>query len=316
MPSFTSDSDSSEHCLRPDRFTIILLCALLVILVSLEFVSRERFDSTSKVQRREVAERKALLDLRDTGTGSDPHIALVGNSLMLEGTNLALLRTQLNPRYVPTPYFVLGTNYYDWFFGLRRLFAEGMRPEYVLLGLSPNQLASSEVRGDISARYMIQQSDLIDVVRQTHMDATRASEFILAHYSEFYSTREITRGYVMSRVLPGVGELLHKRYADIHDSEIGELELKSLAASRLAALDQLCRRNGARLLFVVPPTNQQGGEALVVAGRERGVTVLMPVQYKEFDGSDYQEDGFHMNGKGAHIFTMRLAESLNRELPQ
>ena len=71
-----------------------------------------------------------------------------------------------------------------------------MRPEYVVLGLSPDQLASSEVRGDISARYMIQQSDLLDVVRQTHMDATRASEFILSHYSEYYSTREITRGYV------------------------------------------------------------------------------------------------------------------------
>jgi hypothetical protein len=73
MPSFTSGSDSSDCCLRPDRFTIVLLSTILVILGSLEFVSRERFDSTSKVQRREVSERKALLAVRDTGAIQDPH---------------------------------------------------------------------------------------------------------------------------------------------------------------------------------------------------------------------------------------------------
>jgi hypothetical protein len=316
MPSFTSDSDFSKRCHRPDRFTIILLGTFFVILALLEFVSRARFDSTSRVERREMSERKVLLDLRDNGTSDDPHIAMVGNSLMLEGTDLHLLRAELRSRYVPIPYFVLGTNYYDWFFGLKRLFAEGMRPEYILLGLSPNQLASSEVRGDISARYMIQRSDLLDVVRQTHMDATRASEFILAHYSEYYSTRDITRGYVMSRVLPSVGELLHNRYAGVRDPELGESVLKPLAASRLAALDQLCRANGARLLFVVPPTYQEGAGTILAAGQERGITVLVPVKDNEFDGSDYQEDGLHMNRKGAEIFTKKLAESLNRELPE
>ena len=110
---------------------------------------------------------------------------------MLDGVALPVLKAHLKAHYVPVPYFVLGSNYYDWFFGLKRLFAEGMRPEYILLGLSPDQLATSDLRGDISARYMVQQSDLINVVRQTHMDATRASEFILAHYSEYYNTRKL-----------------------------------------------------------------------------------------------------------------------------
>ena len=316
MPSFTSGSDSSDCHDRPDRFTIILLGTVIVILALMEGVSRERFDSTSKVQIRETSERKALLAIRDSGEIQDPHIALVGNSLMLEGVNIPLLKARLNPEYMPVPYFVLGTNYYDWFFGLKRLFAEGMRPEYVLLGLSPNQLASSDVRGDISARYMIQQSDLLDIVRQTHMDTTRASEFILAHYSEYYSTREITRGYVMSRVLPSVGELLHARYASFHDPAIDESVLKPLAASRLAAMDQLCRENGARLLFVVPPTYQKGDQAISGAGQERGVTVLVPVGEGELPVSDYQEDGIHLNEKGAQIFSIRLAEALNTVLPK
>jgi lysophospholipase L1-like esterase len=316
MPSSTSGSKSSRYRLKPDRFTLVLLATIAVILASLEFVSRERFDSVSKVQRREVSERKALLAVRDTGANQDPHVAMVGNSLMLEGTNLPLLRARLNPRYLPVPYFVLGTNYYDWLYGLTRLFAEGMRPEYVVVGLSPNQLASSEVRGDISARYLIQQSDLLDIVRQTHMDATRASEFILAHYSEYYSTREITRGYIMSRVLPSVGQLLHIRYASARDPKIDEAVLKALAINRLVALNQLCQANGARLIFVVPPTYQKGAETIAIAGKEKRVTVLVPVDDDQLDGGSYQEDGIHLNHKGAEIFTAKLAESLNRALPE
>jgi hypothetical protein len=316
MLSFTSDSDVSNRRLRPDRFTISLLSVILVIVASIEIVSRERFDATSKVQRREVSERKALLAVRDSGANNDPHIALVGNSLMLEGIDLPLLKARLNPRYTPVSYFVLGTAYYDWYFGLRRLFAEGTRPAYVLLGLSPNQLASSDVRGDITARYMIQQADLLESVRQTHMDATRGSEFILAHYSEYYSTREITRGYIMSRVLPSVGELLHTRYSGVRDAEIRASVLGPLASTRLAALDELCRSNGARLLFVVPPSYQKGAETVLVAGQQRGVSVLVPVKDNEFDVSEYQTDGIHLNEKGAEIFTTRLADSLNRVLTE
>jgi lysophospholipase L1-like esterase len=82
----------------------------------------------------------------------------------------------------------------------------------------------------------------------------------------------------------------------------------------LEALDQLCRANGARFLFVVPPSYQQGGETILRTGRERGITVLLPVSDNEFDGNDYQEDGIHMNENGARIFTERLAVDLNKEL--
>jgi hypothetical protein len=299
-----------------DLFTIVLIGTITVMLAGLEIVSRAKFDSTSKVQRLEVAQRAVLLAVRDVSETGNPHLAMLGNSLMVEGVDLPQFQTALNPRYVSTPYFVLGTNYYDWFFGLRRLFAEGARPEYVLVGLSPNQLASSEVRGDITARYMLQQSDLLRVVRLTHMDATRASEFIMSHYSEFYSTREITRGYVMSRVLPSVGGMFHTQYAAVRDEELKGSVLRIAAQNRLMALDELCRSNGAHLIFVVPPTYQKGAAIIQEVGREHGVPVLVPVKDGEFDSTYYQEDGIHMNRKGAAIFTKRLAESLNGQLPK
>jgi len=316
MPSSTSVSEMPTVALRLDRFTVILLSTIVVALALLEIISRERFDSTSKVQRRELSERAQLLAVRDAPTISDPHVALLGNSLMLEGIDAKVLRSTLAPEYVPSTYFVLGTNYYDWYYGLRRLFAEGSRPRYIVLGLSPNQLATSEVRGDVTARYLVQQSDLIDAVRKTHMNATEASGFILAHYSEFYSTRDIFRSYVMGRVLPPVADLLQKNYATFHETQIGDSVLQALAAERLSALDQLCRRYGARFLFVIPPSYQKGNQAIVNGGRETGIHVLAPVRSEEFDRSYYQADGFHMNEKGAKIFTTRLASELNQEITQ
>jgi hypothetical protein len=313
MPSSISNSDHSPGHFRIDRFTIALLCTVFAVLALTEAASLVGFDRTSRVQRRELSQRRTLIGVRDSEADDDPHIAVIGNSLMLEGVDVSLLRAKIAPTCVPLPYFVLGTYYYDWLFGLKRLFAEGARPRYVLLGLSPNQLASPDIKGDYSARYLFQQSDLIEVVRETHMGATRASEFVLAHYSEYYSTRETTRGFFMSRVFPGVGELLHSRLGTFRDPEIKESVLGPLSGKRLTALDQLCRANGANFIFVVPPSYQKGAEIIGRVGRQRGITVLLPVA-EDFDATYYQSDRIHLNGKGSQVFTTRLAADLREEL--
>jgi hypothetical protein len=299
---------------RLDRFTVVLLASIFVFLGSLEAVCRARFDRTSRVQQREVSQRKAALGIHDLGTKGSRHVVMLGNSLMLEGVDVPVLSAKINPIYTPVPYFVLGTNYYDWYFGLKRLFAEGMRPEYVVIGLSPNQLATDAIRGDISSRYLFQQTDLLSIAQRTHMNATSASELVLAHYSEFYGTREIIRGYVMSRTLPWFGEWLHTRFAAYRDPELTERVLKPIAAERLEALNQLCNANGAHLIFVVPPTYQKGSLIIAHTGEEKGIRVLVPVGDEDFDASRFQSDGFHLNASGALEFTERLTVAFNKEL--
>lgn len=120
----------------------------------------------------------------------------------------------------------------------------------------------------------------------------------------------------MSRVLPGVGELLHGRLGIFHDPEIKEAVLEPLAVDRLTALEQLCRANGSQFLLAVPPSYQKGAHVIEEAGRERGIPVLVPVADGEFDASYYQSDGIHLNTKGSQEFTARLAASLREKLPQ
>src|SRR3974390_2243943 len=124
MPSFISSSNHPGNA-RLDRFTMALLCTVFTLLALIEVVSVVGFDRTSKVERRELSQREMLLTVRDVERGEDPPLAVLGNSLMLEGVDVSLLTTEIAPKYTPAPYFVLGTYYYDWFFGLKRLFAEG-----------------------------------------------------------------------------------------------------------------------------------------------------------------------------------------------
>ncbi len=297
-----------------NRFTIALLGTAIAFLLAVEAVSIWGFDRTSKVQRREVAQRQTLLAVEDTNSSAPPHIAVLGNSLMLDGVNVQILTAQTCNKAVPVPYFVLGTYYYDWYFGLKRLFAEGMRPRYVLLGLSPNHFVSSHTRGEYSARYLFRRQDLIEVGQKTHMDATTASSFMLANISEYYSTRQITRGYILGRVFPSVSELLHNKLGVSRDLAIPETTIKTLARERLTAMDALCRANGAQFILVVPPSYQSGAEVVGQVGKDLGIPVLIPVTGDQLDQSFYQSDGFHLNEKGADIFTNKLAADLQHLL--
>ncbi|GAC1679921.1 MAG: hypothetical protein PVS2B2_17940 [Candidatus Acidiferrum sp.] len=316
MHSSTSSSDSSQRGRRLDRFTIVLLATIVVMLVVTEVVCVTGFDRTSKVQRRELAQRQALLNVKDSAANSSSHIAVLGNSLLLDGVDVPLLSEKLAPKFVPAPYFVLATDYYDWYFGLKRLFAQGMRPRYVLLGLSPNQFASPRTRGDYSARYLFQAEDLWEVTRQTHMDATQTSELLLSHFSEYYGTRTVIRGFVLSRVLPIVGELLHNRLGNARASTIEPSTLRRMAEERLRALDELCKANGSQFVLVIPPTYQEGAETISEVGRNQGIPVLVPVAKDSLDSGYYQSDGFHLNEKGARIFTAQLAARLLDKWPK
>jgi hypothetical protein len=309
----TSSSEVVQTHHNHGRFTAALLLTIVFMLLLAEAVSVAGFDRVSKVQRREVLQRNALLTVKDAPIGGIPHVAIVGNSLLLEGVDIPFLAEQMQGKYVPVPYFVLATEYYDWLFGLKRLFASGMSPRYVVLGLSPDQLASSHIRGDYSARYLFQSTDLWSVARQTHMDATTAGGFVIAHFSEYYSTRSVIRRFLLGLAFPSVMELLQKigndRAPDLQTSVLGRL-----VEERLPQLDQLCKQNGAQLVFVVPPTYQSGAETIKERGTDKGVSVLVPVANGEF-GPSYFSDGFHLNAKGAKIFTQRLANSLLDELP-
>jgi len=292
-------------------FTILILGTIAGMLVLAELVTDIGFDTVSKVQTRELAMRRELEKVHDGVTTVTPHVAVLGNSLMLSGVDESLLAKTLTPKVTPVSYFVLATEYYDWYYGLKRLFSEGVRPRYLVLGLSPNQLVSPNIRGEYSANYLFQGSDLQEVINKTRMDATSASGFILAHFSKFYATRIERRGFILARMLPSVAGLFYGGGISVSRApDIDENRIAAVAAERLVTLDQLCRANGAQFALVVPPTYQKGSEVVARAGKEHGVKVFAPLSSAMLDADKYARDGFHLNEVGAHVFTTHLAHTV------
>ena len=316
MPLSISSSDLAAVPVRKrlslERLTTVMLVSIATILAGAEGVTSAGFDRISKVQRQELAQRRALLSFRDSAS-SGPHLILLGNSLLRNGVDTPLLREEIGSRFSITPYMVLSTEYYDWFFALRRLFAEGMRPRDVALFLSPNQLASSDIRGDYSAKYLFQGSDLLKIIRDTHMDATTASGFVLSHFSSFYSARVELHSFLLGQTLPSVMHLFFYRLEPfVRLPEIGAPELREIARQRLKALNELCQSHGAQFALVVPPTYQKGAEVIAQAGAEQEVRVLIPVASGELDTGYFEADGFHLNPRGAKVFTAQLSLNLRR----
>jgi hypothetical protein len=314
MHSSISNSEIGHSNAKLTRFTIALLSTALALLIVVEAINVLGFDRISKVERRESAQRKALLSVKDEQAHPPYHMAVLGNSLMLEGLDVEVLADQLKGDAEPVPYLVLATDYYDWYFALKRLFAEGMRPRYILLGLSPNQLMSNRTRGEYAAQYLFQTGDLFEVAQKTHMDATTASSFMLSHVSKYYGTRQITRGYILKELLPGVAELLHATLGVFRDPTVPSDAILTVGADRLKALNALCNANGAQFMLVVPPTYQLGAETIAQAGKDSGVQVFVPVKTGTFDSSYFQADGFHLNQRGAAIFSKQLAAELQDSL--
>jgi len=127
------------------------------------------------------------------------------------------------------------------------------------------------MRGEFTARYQ-DATDLADLARREHLNATTTTNYFFAHWSGWFGTRTEIRKWLLARVMPGVGGLtsvLGFRPAPA----LSESEVRLKSEARLRELKTLCDEYGARLTIVIPPTLSKEDHAEVVSalGRELGV---------------------------------------------
>ena len=310
MHSSTSSLDIPARRLlsRVTRETWALLACVFLLYGAAEGVARVGLQRVSRIHRRILEEAATARQLRRSTGGQGETVLFAGNSLLLEGLHMDLLKAGLQPRYQPHRYIVEQTSYFDWFYGLQRLFREGMRPDAVVLCLNPPQFTSSSIRGDFSAHMLFDLQDIWPASRDSHADLTRTSSYYLAYYSAFYATRAELRSVFMYRIAPPVVAMWLQ--AGAKPAVIPpDGQVTGGMASRLRNLADLCARNGARFLFLIPPTRQPGDTAMVTAGQQAGVTVLRPIPSMSLS-ADYYRDGFHLNANGATEFTNAIVNDL------
>jgi hypothetical protein len=320
MPSSTSNSENAAEApiaLPPRALNsrigiILLLSGVLLILAGLELFSPRILMRFSRIQRRidgELAHAEHLPPLNE----GHPTVLLVGNSLLNEGVLIDAFRSDLASDYAVSRLVIEQTQYLDWYFGLRRLLKEGSHPSVIILTLDPSQLASPFTLDESFARRQMSLSDFPQVIRETNLDRTTASNYFFAHWSNWLGDKGFIRQAVLILLVPHFREL-GARIAD-HGSHVKDRErLLSAAQRRLPELAALAQAHGVQLVVLFPPALRENYSLDI---QQLGTTLNVPVWVPSPPGEfppDLYRDGFHLNPKGAQIFTTRLAEEL-RKLP-
>jgi hypothetical protein len=284
---------------------------MAVVLAVAECAARFLFPRLSQIQRRIENDRAEVNALaRPQAQGASPTLLLAGNSLLLNGLDYPRLRAELSPEARAVRYTVEGTTYLDWYYGLRRLFAEGARPARVALCLNLAQAIDHGIRGDYSARHLFLAQDLPSVAREAGLDHTKASGLFFAHWSAFYADRATIRNYILNRSDPSYVQVMNglvflPPHLPPKDEALQQARL------RLRALALLCRRYQVEFILIVPPSQTPRDELLAQAGKLENIPVDVPVAIGSL-GAEYFRDGFHLNAEGARLFTDALAADLQK----
>jgi hypothetical protein len=242
---------------------------------------------------------------------------LLGNSLLKEGVDMPALQTRMAGHYSVTRLAVEQTQYWDWYFGLRRLYREGSRPANVVLVLSTLDLFSEVTRGEYFGRFLMDGRDITRVATEIKLDRTAAATLSFAHWSGWLSSRVEIRNFLLMRLMPNFEQLVY-----VLPSAVPPLPAEPIVQPRLAArlrqINQICLQYGTHLVIVIPTTQDPNdrSRAAISAGHLVGVPVLSPYQPGEMPADDYAADGLHANPRGASLFTVRLAPLLDQTLGQ
>ena len=234
---------------------------------------------------------------------------MVGNSLLLHGVDVERLRQLTSENMRIYPIFLEGTGYYDWLYGLRRLFGRGARPQVVVVGLEVNTALVNGVWEE-SPMLLLDAKDIVDVASDLGLDHTATSNVLLSHVSAFWGMRTFFRRRVLRSLVPHYEDLFPFVRSDRNAAQDPELE--AILRSRLESLREVCAEHGAKLMVVIPPTpsSETAVRRMALAAEKAGVDALVPIDPTVLPASFYERDRVHLNSEGALRFTSALALDL------
>jgi hypothetical protein len=281
----------------------------------LEIAARLLLPVHSALAARIRSDWSAAVQFGDSPLPHRPSFLVVGNSRLQAGIvrkELSALQRGNAANVAVLP--IENTAYLDWYFGGRRLLAEGSKPQFLVLCLSPADLVSNLTDGALFARILMRPADILRVKQAARLDWTTTTTYLMASASAWIGESTGIRNWIRNETVPGLPELAHyfefeNRAAPNPRADV----MEEIVGRRLRQFSAVCATHGCTGLLVIPPMLRDQGDgslaAIVRAGRAAGVPVLIPLAPGELAKS-YFGDGFHLNERGAEIFTPRLLEAL------
>jgi hypothetical protein len=284
------------------------LCAitLLGIELSSSFLLKH-FSLTYTRVSRQYAE---AVEMRHAHPGGSPSVLMVGNSLLLQGVQLDRLHSLTSDTMRIYPLFLEQTGYYDWLYGLRKMFREGAQPDVVVVGVGVNYFLMNGIRQDYVPMMFLDGSDTLGLASDLGLDRTATANLWFAHISTFWDTRGAIRSQVLSHFVPHLEGLFS--LVTPKPSVPERRQFEEISIPHLQRLRHLCEEHEAKLILLVPPTLSSESEVSEMASTARaaGVDVSVPINPVSLSAEFYQPDGMHLNQEGAVLFTSALAKDL------
>jgi hypothetical protein len=287
---------------------LIGICAIVII--GLEISADYLLKHDSATYTRISQQYEEALKARPAAPGEPPSVLMVGNSLLLHGVQVDRLRELTSSQMRIYPIFLEATGYYDWLYGVRRLFRDGARPDVVIVGVGVSYFLADSVREDYTPMMFFDARDALAAASDMHLDHTATSNLLLAHSSIFWDTRSAIRTQILNHIVPHLQDLfsLINPVPTVPEAH----EFDAIAIPRLQRLRDLCQANGVKLILLVPPTlsSKSAVDEMAEAAHSGGVDVSVPINPTALSAKFYQPDGMHLNSQGAVLFTTALAKDL------
>ena len=310
MRLFISNSKS------PAATHVKVICGIsFAFLIVLEGLSAYVLKHHSVTYRRVSQQLNRAVGARPEGTGEPTSVVMIGNSLFLDGVQVDRLQELTSERLRIYPIFLEATGYYDWLYGLRRIFRLGARPQVVVVQLEANSLLWNRVRTEYSPMLFFDAPDLVHVSSDLGLGRTAESSLLLAHWSAFSSAHSVIRTKILSHTIPHFSELFVNLLIQARSTTLGP-DTEEIAEARLKTLRDLCAAHRAKLILLAPPvpSSESAVRKLVDIAERIGVATLVPIDPKMLTTRHYEPDVFHLNAEGAALFTSAIARISDRFL--
>jgi hypothetical protein len=292
----------------------ILLCLLLAMLISIEYLARAMHDHRSATVRVEDGVRNALL-IRQSP--DHRQLLFAGNSLIYDDLSQSELQQALGSGFLIHTAGVPGSTYYDWSYGLHALFARGSQPDVLIFSISPSQFLRGPAATPMPVALLWNLREIVAYQREQRLDLTQVSELLLEHYSTFYSLRNTIRIFVRKSI-PGYEPMVNDWSAAGLSHAVTEgPETPAIYSDKLARLATECGVH-TRLILIISPTHQLEDEELEPdlkdAAEHLGIAVVEPIAEREWPLEKFREDHYHLTPPAAAEFSRLVAADLRQKL--
>lgn len=308
LSTFNSEPRAAAYV----RATILLLASLVLLCCLFEVGARFALPRMSRIQNRIREDKLAVLSTRSDRTEGIKNVAIVGNSLLLWSIDFNALNRLSSGHFRYSRLVVENTKYWDWYFGLRHLLAEGARPDVVAILIGSNHWLEDSVEGESFAYELLRPLDVMLLRRQLNLDRTTASTYFFVSGSSWLGNRAVIRKNLLRLIFPDF-ELFTRRLTVPPRFPQAEIAYKK-AIARMRDLANVCQSYGVRLAIILHPTlnNREPFETIRDAAGIAGLPVIAPVHMDY--ASRLFSDGYHLNHAGMKKFTGDLSPQLEERL--